>query len=355
MAETFDCPKCGAPINFDADQHLDQQTMPCPYCGESVIIPENLRRYAPIVSSAVVKGAGRAVSPFLVVGIAVALIICAVTIFAVTGFRNSLLKAVGESAPTSTSAANPALAVQTILTSVAAQLTAVPINAPVMTPTPAESSTPTVDTTATAQVANNILIDQQSNWPVLMQEKFINNQRNWNVGTDNTNLAVEEYGIAGGKYTWKITSKKSMGTFSYPDMPVTPDLYISVDLQMTTTSINKNDQAGIIFRNSDKNSTFYFFGVNPGGSYSLTMYDGSNWNDLISINQTNLLKQNDVNHLAVSMQGDQILLEINNQVVDSYQDTQLSTGDAGLGTYLDAAGEDATLVFSNFYVRTPKK
>ncbi|MDR3574141.1 MAG: hypothetical protein P4L50_09775 [Anaerolineaceae bacterium] len=372
MAESFDCPKCGAPINFDADQHLDQQTMSCPYCGDSIIIPKNLRRSAPqptytrispdipdtnyttiTPNPAIGKDITRSISRGCVtVVIVAALIIGGVAVYVAANIKGNFNQGFGGSKPPTV---DSSAAINKALSTVSAQLTQIPGMIAVLTPTAAETPTPAVDLTATAQVANNATIEQQSNWPVVLQEKFINNQRNWNVGTSNTDLALEEYNIAAGKYTWKITSKKGMGTFSYPDMPLTPDLYVSVDMQMTTTTANQNDQAGIIFRDSDKASTFYFFGVNPVGSYSLTMYDGSNWNDLISVNQTNLLKPNDVNHLAVSMQGSQILLEINNQVVDSYQDTQLTTGDAGLGTYLDAAGEDATIVFSNFYVRAPKQ
>ncbi len=356
MAEIFDCPKCGAPINYEPSQHLDQQTMSCPYCGESVIIPAEMRRTSPpvnpynTVNTVVVSGVKRRPNGLLIVGAVVVLFIIAIVLFTVASLNGALQKVSVVATPTS-----PEVVVQNILATVGSITSNLKATMEIITPTPSESATPTVDTTATAQVANNILIEQQSNWPVLLQEKFVNNQRNWNVGTDNTNLAVEEYSIAGGKYTWKITSKKGMGTFSFPDMPVQTDLYISADIQMNTTKANPADQAGIIFRNSDKENTFYFFGVNPVGSYSLTMYDGSNWNDLISTNQTEQLKPKDGNHLACSMQGNQILLEINNVVVDSYQDTQLASGDAGLGTYLDAAGEDATVIFSNFYVRTPKK
>jgi len=275
MAETFDCPKCGAPINFEPDQHINQQTMPCPYCGESIIIPANLRPPEPtanntvatfpnvIVNSTVVtlpeaetaatvaKGVRRAASGALVVSILVVLIICAVTIFTVTSIRSTLLQTLAQIAP-----ANQGAPVQPVWATVGPK----PTDAPTVqaaTPTPTVPPAPTVDTTATAQIANNTLLDQQSNWPVLLQEKFLNNQRNWDVGSDTTDLAVESYSIAGGKYTWKITSKNAMGTFTFPDMAVQTDLYISADIQMTTASSNPADQAGIIFRHSSKDNTFW--------------------------------------------------------------------------------------------------
>ena len=146
-----------------------------------------------------------------------------------------------------------------------------------------------------------------------------------------------------------------MDSFDYPDMPVQKDVYVSVDMQMTSPNQNAEDQAGIVFRYTVKTSTLYFFKVNPSGTYSLSMYDGSTWNDLIPTRETDQLDPKQVNHLAVSMQGSQILLIINNKVVDSFEDSQLTSGVAGLGLNLTAPGEDATLVFTNFYVRAPKK
>jgi hypothetical protein len=86
----------------------------------------------------------------------------------------------------------------------------------------------------------------------------------------------------------------------------------------------------------------------------LSLYDGSNWNDLIQFTPSDQIKNNQVNHLAVSIQGNQILLMINNSVVNSFEDSQLSNGGAGLGLEITSAGVDATVIFSNFYVRAPK-
>lgn len=106
-----------------------------------------------------------------------------------------------------------------------------------------------------------------------------------------------------------------------------------------------------MFRRSPDDSSGYFFGINPAGVYSLTTYDGSSWSEMISNSETTLLDPHQVNHLAVSMQGDQILLVINDNVVDSFEDTRLSSGDVGLGINMGDPGEDTTLVFTNFVVR----
>ncbi|MDR3572937.1 MAG: hypothetical protein P4L50_03670 [Anaerolineaceae bacterium] len=337
MAETFDCSSCGAPINFDPAQLLDQKTMSCPYCGESIIIPKNLRRSSPPPSKppepnpsfntdreemyhplptnpVVIKRNG--LSPRFWWGFAIfiaAIVICS-TVLPFLGlgslfFINGITK----------------------------------------------SPTPLIDKTSTAQAASNLVFQQQNNWPVLLQEKFVNNQLNWNTGTTNDSYSLSDQIIAGGKYTWQITSKKSMLTYTNPHMAAQTDLLISTDLLMTTANQNRQDEAGIIFRYSDTVNTFYFFGVNPVGSYLLTRFNGTNFDDLIRNDRTGLLKPYQVNHIAVSMQGDQILLIINNVVVDSYQDSQLSSGYAGLAANLAGAGENATIIFTNFNVRTPKQ
>ena len=46
MPETFSCPTCGAPLNYKAG---DGETVTCPYCHSSVIVPAELRNARPDV------------------------------------------------------------------------------------------------------------------------------------------------------------------------------------------------------------------------------------------------------------------------------------------------------------------
>ena len=40
MSESFSCPKCGAALEYKGGSNF---TIACPFCGSSVIVPENLR------------------------------------------------------------------------------------------------------------------------------------------------------------------------------------------------------------------------------------------------------------------------------------------------------------------------
>ncbi len=405
MADPFDCPKCGAPLTYNAQEQNYAETISCPYCNNSVIVPEVLRvrppqaeRLSPEmleVTEALREAAsyrprssagypartaqpnppmvqevgsapkvGRLVGGCLVLSFLITAVFGAIMLLTVSQFKNSLLQAVNQVAPTLAQQPTETDVVASVQTQIAPLMEQVTqavgqVNKP-SSPTPVPSDTPGIDVTATAaaaaeleatRAAQRAQFEEQSNWPVVLQEKFSNASRNWNVGSENGKLAVEDIQITGNQYIWQITSKKSMGSFTYPDMDTQTDLFVSVDLKMTVSSGNLSDQAGIIFR--DDNGAFYFFGANPLGAYSLRQYDGSGWNELIPLTDSNLFKEGQVNHLAVSMVGTQILLAINNQMVDAIEDSALSQGVAGLGVNLPAAGEDATVIFTNFIVRAP--
>ena len=48
MNRTFDCPNCGAPLDYEDNGEL---TIRCPFCRNSVIVPEEERSTAPLPTS----------------------------------------------------------------------------------------------------------------------------------------------------------------------------------------------------------------------------------------------------------------------------------------------------------------
>jgi len=47
MPQSFNCPKCGAPLDYDGGDDL---TITCPFCSNSVIVPDELRKHPPQVA-----------------------------------------------------------------------------------------------------------------------------------------------------------------------------------------------------------------------------------------------------------------------------------------------------------------
>lgn len=392
MPQSFECPKCGAPLSYNAAEQNYAETIACPYCNNSVIVPEQLRVRPPQVihsrfevvdrsergqqasyyqsGAPIVREVGK--RPNALIGGCITAIVLMVIFFGVGAalFATRISKSAFDGAgpiiqnlltpePTATDIAS---SIETQIAPLIAEVTAAveQLNTPLIEPTaaPTETPEPTLDLTATAAVeleaeraSMDAMLINQRGWRLVLNEKFDNANRNWNVGSNNGKLSVEDLKITGNRYIWQITSKKSMGSFSFPDMDSQTDIYVSVEMQMTNSTGNFSDQAGIIFRQN--NGAFYFFGANPQGSYSLRLYDGGGWNNLIDLSESETLTSRQVNLLEVSMQGTQIILAINQVTVGWVEDSWLSEGVAGLGVNLPAPGEDATVTFSNFQVRTP--
>src|ERR1051325_9062802 len=51
MLKTFDCPKCGAPVNYEQDVIGANLTARCPYCNSALSVPDEMRgRPAQVIS-----------------------------------------------------------------------------------------------------------------------------------------------------------------------------------------------------------------------------------------------------------------------------------------------------------------
>ncbi len=399
MAESFECPKCGAPLSYNAREQDYTETMACPYCGNSIIVPAQLRvrppatpaaqvevinltssssesyagrqtyRTGPTAVSEVGKGGGKTVVGCLVAIFLLMGIFGAGSVLFISQTTNNLLRSVKEEIPglvefptPQPTATDLASSIQTQIAPLIAEVTdavgQMEEQLLIETQTPEPTPTEEIDLTATAAAdfeatrsAQTAILTEQRTWPVVLDEQFNNANRNWSTGPNNSNLSVEDLEISANQYVWQITSKKSMGSFSFPDMNDLTDMLVSVDLQMTNSTGNLSDQAGIIFRQNE--GAFYFFGANPQGTFSLRLYDGSGWNQLIELSESDFLRSKQPVHLEVSMQGSQIILAINNEVVGWADDAWLNSGIAGLGVNLPAPGEDATVIFSNFKVQAP--
>lgn len=85
MLETFDCPKCGGPVSYEANKALDApKTVRCTYCTSSLFVPDRLHgqpaRIVPITINA--SGLKLGKSLWLLLGIPAFIIVVVVLILA---------------------------------------------------------------------------------------------------------------------------------------------------------------------------------------------------------------------------------------------------------------------------------
>jgi hypothetical protein len=77
-AQTFNCPTCGAPLDYDGGP---ETTIHCPFCNSSVVVPEELRPETPIQMTIVNRSTGPRRGIF-VIGIMAVVILMSGVVFA---------------------------------------------------------------------------------------------------------------------------------------------------------------------------------------------------------------------------------------------------------------------------------
>jgi hypothetical protein len=369
MADIFQCPTCGAPLNAITG---GTPTVECPYCHNAVIVPETMRTpstqneeavldhlfndlsnqtetisvttserfsmdvdgpvrgsYLP-TGAAPVRSAPARAKP-KTAGIWVGIIL--VLVIGVGAFI-ALKPASSRNGPASS------------LVSAGAQT---PAGISLILPTP----TATVDAEATRVHEQAVTsLSKQKLWPVLLADPFTKKQNGWSTGDTRNSYLTGTREISGGKYRWTLTAKQSMETFTAPDMNPVSDFLVGVDIQFLDAP--QDAEAGLTFRENDDDQTWYYFSIDPSGAYSLQLYNGQEWETLIDWTPSDALQAGASNRIEVSGAGSHFIFSINGQVVDQFTNDQLAQGTVELGAGLAKNGDKAVVEFGDFQIQTPK-
>ncbi len=334
MTQALDCPKCGAPLTFEP--HPGDETVECPYCHETVVIPEELR--VPLPRPIVIRQTSSPRRSNAVAWVIVGLVV-------IFGLAAVILGAVIISRDANNSSGQNASDLPTDTTYVSA--TSTPLSA-------ADSATATVEAQATLEALQPILKLEQ-NWPASFTETFQDNSHQWLTGDVRDSYITGNRSISSGTYTWKITTVKSTSDFAFPTMSDQSDFYASLDMNLV--SMPADDpyaDAGMVFRHNSTDKTWYYFSVNNKGQYYFGWFNGTDWDTLIPETSSSTINIGKTNRLTVGAQGSQFVFIINGKVVDHFIDDNLKSGDIGVGINLPQTGEIATVEFANFTVLSPK-
>ncbi len=323
MAATFDCPHCGAPLSFDP--HPGDESVVCSFCGETVIIPEELRVPLPApvpepraVEQIPVPAPARRLS-------------CWVVGLAVIGFLTLGLFFVG------------------VATSMFQDLADTPT---ADTSSSTSGATALVENQATRDALQTLLGLEQS-WPAIFTENFADKSHQWLTGDVRDSYLTGNRSISSGAYTWNMTAVKGTSDFSFPDIPDQKDFIASVDLKLINMPDDPDSDAGLAFRYNQSDHSWYYFSINTKNQYYFGWYDGSTWSTLISDTDSAAIHPGQTNRLSVGVQGSQFIFLINGQMVDHFIDDHLPSGGIGVGINLTQAGQKASVGFSNFTVSSP--
>ena len=212
-----------------------------------------------------------------------------------------------------------------------------------LTPTPTVTSTPTLTPTATDTPTPTI------DPSILFSDDFSDIDSGWDRYS---NLdGVTEYDLSHNAYRIFV-NKSFMNYWSVPGRTYS-NLVINVDAQKVAGP-DEND-IGVLCRYQD-NQNFYLFEIQSTGYYGIYELLDGNWILLsgreLGFNDRVIHNGNSSNHLKVTCNQDNLILEVNGSILADVYDPDFTSGDVGLlvGTY-DVGGVDVR--FDNFVVSKP--
>lgn len=214
---------------------------------------------------------------------------------------------------------------------------------PEATWTPDATFTPTVTPTMTPTLP-------YTEWPIAVSEYFNVENENWPGGDFNNEFGKGTVTVVGGKYYVKVTAKKALYWYNFPEMKVLQNMYATLKVDQIAGS--KTAEFGLIVRTGDTQEYFFsissiqqayeFFKISPDGEEILTLWTHSS-----------RILVGEPNRIGVKMQGPDFTFYINGEQVDDAQDPEAGEGSVGIGIVLFKPGDWIEITFDNFEVRTP--
>jgi len=216
--------------------------------------------------------------------------------------------------------------------------------------------TTSVEVTHTGTVQNTVKPTPTTNIPrpaVLstMYDDFSSNKNDWLNGPYDKTYSSGTRSIANGKYVWDITAKESMFTSVYATENAIENFEVGVDSKVT--SLVDDIAFGFILKDTD--GGFYGFLVSPGTlEYNFYYYDNETFTDLIDWEVSDAIHMTGVNTAKVLCLDGTFYLYINNELVNTVDDSAILKGDVGLIAEMYNEGDTGTYEFDNFYLTVYK-
>lgn len=333
---TFNCPKCGAALTATGDQ----AEMQCQYCGNTVIVPEELRTTSfempqiTLVEEHTAGTVGKAVAATVGISLALPILIGVMTLCIIGVTFYFVNQTISQSFSGVVQFTNPtsiaAIATSIPKASVTPRPTATPSLTPRPTPLPAATPTPYSK--------------------VVLKDDFSDPSSGWD--RKNSSDYILDY-VKGG---YRIFIGKTNGG----ELVWIKDGLTNVSVEADAQKIGGPDDAwfGVLCRVKE-GAGGYAFEVSMDGSYQIDKYTFTPKGDQTatltsgSLNP-NLLKAGAANHLRAACDRSTLSLFVNEQFVSQTSDADFSTGGVGLISLTGGSGQSGVdHLFSNFVVKGP--
>ncbi len=332
-AKTFQCPSCGSPVLTSGAE----KEVKCQYCGNTVIVPEELRDQPapppPVEFNYVgqtfdgtdkamqtIETVGKVTAGVTAVSVILPVALTCVILGVVGGILFYVFSNVNSAVKTAFSTEAPAASAPTI---------APPTLAPTFTPQPIDTPVPFAK--------------------VLFKDNFTKTNSGWDTshGADYTlEYKSGKYHILinkadGGQVVWNAN------TDNFTD--------VSVEVDAQETAGPSDGLIGVACRAS-QDGGMYTFEFDQNGEYGIYKYDASG--NATSLDEgalsPNTVNQGEVNHIAGVCDGNTLTLILNGQPLLQVEDSDYTKGGAGVIVRTGSSGEAGIdTLFSNFLVKGP--
>ena len=193
------------------------------------------------------------------------------------------------------------------------------------------------------------LLDDSSQWNIVLNETFDTNINNWNMGSGSTDEIISALELKNGKYLWDITSKNLIMTSVGPyELEPFTDFRLSADVKLTSGTYKP--VYGIVFRSQTAGE--YFFGI-YGEGYMIEKRYNENFARIIQNVKSPAISPQESNRLTVIGKGSYFVFLINDQFVGEMIDEEIKEGSAGFGVVFYHIDLQNSFEFDNFSLQTP--
>lgn len=210
---------------------------------------------------------------------------------------------------------------------------------------PTETLTPTVVELSEHEFLYQVAREE---WSLVAYEPFDDNQRGWAVGGDG-DLSRGRREVRDGHYRWEVTALDDFTWITAPIEAPFENFYISAEMSKRGTTSGSHNLA---FRYNDEDNSFDFGICEDGASYQAWRQVEDEWTQLIECVESEWIRPNETNILAVLAQTDQYHLYANGHYLTTIEDDTLTGGSVGVSIDLDS-DQTNLFEFDNFELRVP--
>jgi serine/threonine protein kinase len=187
------------------------------------------------------------------------------------------------------------------------------------------------------------------NWSIILEDSF-DRDNDWCSGLVDNDYIYGTIETSGGKFIWEMTALQGFFWFCRnQNFPQPTNFFSSADFQLISGS--ETSRYGLVFRAQDGDN-FIVFEVDDSGWFQISLQIEGRWETLVDWTESQAVKPDRLNTLAVIGENTHYTLFINGDYVGEFVEDRLRNGLGGVSMSLNE-GETAIIHFDNLTVRSP--